>query len=86
MYFLDEVEKKKNQDLDFKELLALSVCNNVVILELGKRLEYTDPSFIKLKNMVQYIFEKGTSIPLTFFPWIEKIPIVGKYFLFEETR
>jgi cytochrome P450 len=52
IYFLKAVEDKQGQPFNISDLLAMSICNNICIIEFGRRFEYTDERFLYLKRLV----------------------------------
>jgi cytochrome P450 len=53
-YFLQAINDKQGKPFDISDLLGMSVCNNICILEFGKRFEYHDEYFIQLKRAVDF--------------------------------
>jgi len=52
IYFLKAINDHQGKPFDFADLLGMSVCNNICILEFGKRFNYNDKYFIQLKHAV----------------------------------
>jgi len=51
-YFIQAVKDKERKAFDISDLLGMSVCNNICILEFGKRFEYHEKFFVELKQAV----------------------------------
>jgi cytochrome P450 len=48
--FLQKVSDHQEQVFDISDLLAMSITNNIFVMELGKRLDYEDKTFLKIKR------------------------------------
>jgi len=78
-YFLQEIEQKNNEPFDISYTLTASVCNNISLIEFGRRFEYNDPKFIKLEELIRETFRlSGTTGIHIFFPWLRRIPGMDK--------
>jgi len=59
VYFLEALKEKQEKPFDIADLLGMSICNNICILEFGKRFEYHDEMFLKLKQAVDISIQQG---------------------------
>jgi len=77
--FMKELEKSGGEPFDIMDPLGLSICNNICILEFGKRFEYDDPTFQKLKHHVDDVarYAAFDAFFALFGPWILKLPFIN---------
>jgi len=78
--FIAELEKSNGEPVDIENLLGLSICNNLCILEFGKRFDYNDPTFLWLKQNVDILSRDASfgSLPALFGSWILKVPFINR--------
>lgn len=70
---------------DIRDLLGTSIANNISLIVLGKKFDYSDPAFLRNKRFLSEIAERSNSLNVfNFLPWLERIP--GAIFLFEQLR
>jgi cytochrome P450 family 2 subfamily U polypeptide 1 len=58
-YFLQAITDKQGKEFDIGDLLGMSLCNNICILEFGKRYEYHDENFLQLKHAVDALVQRA---------------------------
>jgi len=79
--FVQEIEKQGEKPIDISNLLGLSICNNISLLEFGKRFDYNDPEVLKLKQCVDDVMKLTSVAPLygLFGEWLMKIPFITRF-------
>jgi cytochrome P450 family 2 subfamily J len=78
-YFLQAVACKRGQSFDIHELLAMSVCNNICVLEFGKRFEYSDPEFIEMDRAVNTLMRGVAGVEVKMkLRTLRKLPVIGR--------
>lgn len=65
----------KGRATDITDLLITSVANNISMIILGKKFEYTDPAFLNIKKILRIIPVTNSSlVAYNFIPWLKYIP------------
>jgi cytochrome P450 len=79
--FVQEMHKEGGKPIDIGQLLGLSICNNISLLEFGKRFDYTDPAILNMKKHVDDIarFSTLTALFGLFGEWVMKIPFLSHF-------
>lgn len=74
-HFLEKVKEFKGEPADLKDLLSTSIANNICIMALGKRFEYGNPTFLKIKHSIdEALLVTSIVSAVNFFPWLKFIP------------
>jgi cytochrome P450 len=79
--FIQEIQTQGGKPYDISQLLGLSICNNISLLEFGKRFDYNDPAVLKMKKHVDELMSLTSVNPLfaLFGNWVMKIPFVSHF-------
>jgi cytochrome P450 len=84
--FTKHLEKTEGKATDFRDLIGISAANNICSLTFGKRYDYNDEQFTKLKRVLDEMVEQFSTVtPRIFFPWLSYIPGVSKLLKTEQT-
>ena len=84
-HFLDVLDTSKGHSIDLAEPLAPSISNNICSLVFGKRYEYSDQDRVYLDSNFKIVTDEFSHTnPAMFFPWLLKMPIVGKMLSLEK--
>lgn len=79
-FFLDELAKPKGRPFDLQSILGMSTANIISTLEFGKRFDYKDPRYIRLRKMQDDVLDLFTSVnPRQFFRFIDYIPFTEPF-------
>jgi cytochrome P450 family 2 subfamily U polypeptide 1 len=74
-YFIQAITDKQGTPFNISDLLGMSVCNNICILEFGKRFEYHDEHFLQLKRAVDYSIQQS-SLPSSLFGLLRSLKLI----------
>jgi cytochrome P450 len=79
--FVQEMQKQGGKPFDISQLLGLSICNNISLLEFGKRFDYHDPEVQNMKQRVDDLARLATltSVFALFGDWVVKIPFLSSF-------
>lgn len=74
-HLIDKVKELDGKPSDIKNTFATSISNNICIMTLGKRFEYGDATFLKLKLLIdEFAVSLNTVSAFNFFTWLKYIP------------
>lgn len=73
--FLDIMASQNGAPFDFSNALGMSTANIISTLEFGKRFDYNDGRFSRLRTMLDEMMESFSTIDMRVtFPWIKYLP------------